>query len=264
MSQAYQTVRFSGQIQICQVCASLIFFIFLLHCCSIILTPSCVSFSHKTDFNENFTEDLLTALPISQLLDIKNDLNVILSLKELRDNLAGNSFEAHKYYTMFLNAVIDYATRMLEEETSFSKMCVKRVINEAINQEVLNIIIAELELLHSARSALGKLYTFASEQLLNRLENARVLGDCVMDYIRTAFCHHCTENPIPLCLQTCNALVRGCYSPYYTVLKAQYNDLWTEAQCVLGLINDTVMNILLNESKLLDLQTLVRQFDNTQ
>lgn len=229
--------------------------------CSIIL--SCISVSHKTDFHENFTEDLLTAVPISQFVGIRTDPNIILSLKELRGNLTGNSFNAHEYYTRFLNAVIDYATCELdlEGETTFSKMCVQRVINEAIDQEVFNIIITELELLHSAHLALGKLYAFASEQLMNRLENARVLGDCVMDYIRTAFCHQCTEKPVPLCLQTCNALGRGCYSPYYTVLKAQYNDLWTEAQCILGLINDSVMNVLLNESKLLDLQILVRQFD---
>ena len=142
-------------------------------------------------------------------------------------------------------------------------MCVKRVINETINQEVLQIIVTELELLHRARSTLGKLSTFASEQLVNRLETATVLGDCVMDYVRTAFCHRCAEKPVPLCLQTCNALGRGCYSPYYTALKAQHNDLWTEAKCVLRLINDTVMNILMSESKLLDLQTLVRKFDNT-
>ena len=209
----------------------------------------------------NFTEQLLTAHPISKIGNIRNDSDVILSLQELGENLVGDSFKAHRYYRNFLNAMINYAANAMggEEATNkTSNKCVKRVINNTMNRKLITAVTQKLKLLNKAHTSLGRLYTFASEKLMNQLENATVLEDCVMDYIRTAFCHQCTEKTVPLCLQTCNALGYGCYSPYYTALKEQYTDLWTEAQCVLGFTNDTVMNILLNESKLLDLQTLVR------
>ena len=138
-----------------------------------------------------------------------------------------------------------------------ARQCINRTVSDKMQRESLAMVSSGLvELYSSTLHAVKKILSFIQSQR-NRTEGSGVSSACVDGYIEAAFCRQCVERTPPLCLLTCNALVRGCYSAYYTVLNGQFEQLWTEIEGLATGINSTVNNILTHTSKLVDFPRLV-------
>ena len=217
-------------------------------------------FFRPTDFDNGFVEALLKALPVPDTFYInKSDPEIARSFQDLRDNFVIRSgrpdvFDTGVFYEDFLDSVVDFAVR--QEGLNHVQHCIKRAFQDLLNEDVVDSIAEQLKQLRRALSALKRVGIFLESQR-NRLENVTISNVCVENYITTVFCRRCTEDTPPLCLDTCNALLRGCFSPYYTALKEQYAPLWTQVKRIAGIVRDTVRNITLTESKLLDIDALV-------
>ena len=94
-------------------------------------------------------------------------------------------------------------------------------------------------------------------QELTTLRGETILQECVTRFIDLAFCSRCVRATPPLCFNTCNALLRACYSPYYTVLNRQYNQLWNVVQRTVQVANSTVQGLLTGESVILNIDSIV-------
>ena len=167
-----------------------------------------------------------------------------------------DQFDASAFFRDLLRSFSTYAARFLGQAED-AQDCIKSVVDSQINQDTLVTLDKHLQELRKAISSLYRISRFLERQK-NRLENATVVDQCVTDFINIAFCSRCFRKTPPMCFRTCNALLRGCYSPYYTALNRQYQRLWIEAQRIVRIANTTVNNILTSETKLIDLQSVVR------
>ena len=195
----------------------------------------------------------MAALPVADFIAINTSVpEIASSFKNLRDNFeikngGSDQFNSRTFYEGLVKSVIDYAVRYSTQDGSVRE-CVKRVISAQIQQEVITTISKLLEQLRKVISALKRISAFLQTKTIrDRLANATVLEQCVTDFVSTAFCPQCTECTLPLCLRTCNALLRGCYSPYYTVLNRQFAPLWVQVQRIVRFANETVMKIIMGE-----------------
>lgn len=150
-----------------------------------------------------------------------------------------------------------FSRKELSEE---NKMCIYNTTYSEIDKDSLEHMGSGLvELYHYTLRALAKIQDFIKSQV-NRTEGASVSAVCVDGFIEAAFCRQCVERTPPLCLPTCNALVRGCYSPYYTVLNGQFEDLWTEVKHLTKNADSVVKIVLSSTSKLVQFPQLVSLF----
>ena len=150
-----------------------------------------------------------------------------------------------------------FCRKELSEE---NKVCIYNTTNSEIDKDSLEHMGSGLvELYLYTLRGLAKIQDFIESQV-NRTEGASVSAVCVDGFIEAAFCRQCVERTPPLCLLTCNALVRGCYSPYYTVLNGQFEDLWTEVKRLTRSADSAVKNVLSNTLKLVQFPQLVSLF----
>lgn len=117
--------------------------------------------------------------------------------------------------------------------------CIADVLESLVDRDTVDELRELVQRVRRGITALMRIGRFLERQG-NRLEGARVLQHCVERFTEISVCSRCTRKTPPLCFGTCNALVRGCYSPYYTVLNGQYRRLWQEAQRIVQLLNTTV------------------------
>ena len=212
-----------------------------------------------TDFKEDFTENLLLNLPFSDRLDhtnplIRNILRFLADNFEIED-IDNDDFDVRNFIESLLDAVVDSTARNFGQTVS-TVQCITRVIRSLVNRNAVGAITSQLQQIRRAITALMEISRFL-EQQRDRLQNAQLLEECVATLVNIAFCSRCTRKTPPMCFSTCNALLRGCYSPYYTALNGQYLPLWTEVRRIVELANDTVEDILSGEGALLDTSNVV-------
>jgi hypothetical protein len=217
-------------------------------------------------FDNDFIDALLNSLPVPENVKLnKSDPKIADSFQHLRNNFVirsggPDSFDTGVFYQEFVDSVVDFAVR--NEGLSNVRHCVKLAFTNQIKKDVKDSIAEQLKDLRRALSALKRVDVFLESQR-DRLENATILDGCVEEFISTAFCRRCVERTPPLCLGTCNALLRGCFSPYYTALKGQYAPLWVQVKRIVEIARDTVTDITLTQSKLVDNATaLVSQINH--
>ena len=164
----------------------------------------------------------------------------------------------NKFAWLLGNITETYYTE--EELSKESKDCISRIIISKIDNDSLAQIASGLVRLYSyTLRAVQKIRSFIESQT-NRTEGASFSTACVNGFIETAFCRQCVERTPPICVLTCNALVRGCYSPYYTLLNGQFQELWAEIKRLSVDVNSTVHSVLCNSTKLVELSKLVSLF----
>ena len=212
-----------------------------------------------TDFKEDFIEELLLNLPFSDRLNrtnplIRNILRFLADNFEIND-IDNDDFDVRNFIESLLDAVVDSTARNFGQTVS-TVQCITRVIRSLVNRNAVGAITSQLQQIRRAITALMEISRFL-EQQRDRLQSAQLLEECVSTFIEIAFCSRCTRKTPPMCFGTCNALLRGCYSPYYTALNRQYLPLWIEVRRIIQLANDTVEDILLGEVDLLDTSKVV-------
>ena len=171
------------------------------------------------------------------------------------DDIDIDDFDVRNFTESLLDAVV-YSTARNFGQTASNVQCITRVVRSLVNWNAVGALTLQLQQLRRAITALMEISRFL-EQQRNRLQNAQLLEECVATFVNIAFCSRCTRKTPPMCFGTCNALLRGCYSPYYTALNRQYLPLWTEVRRIVELANDTVEDILSGEGALLDTSNVV-------
>lgn len=175
-----------------------------------------------------------------------------------RQGVSG-AFNPSEYVNALVSSLGDGVVSSLGEGNEQTELCIRRVANSVINGQAVANMARNIQEVRRAVTSLIRIGNFLEAQR-NRLSSATFLDECVMTFIDLAFCSRCTERTPPLCFNTCNGLVRACYSPYYTTLNAQYSRLWTIAQRVIEVANTTVQRILADEADIIDTDTFVSSF----
>lgn len=132
------------------------------------------------------------------------------------------------------------------------------MVQSLVDRNIIGRLTSQLQQVRKAITALIRISRFLDRQK-DRLKDVTIFKRCISRFIQIAYCDRCTRKTPPMCFRTCNALVRGCYSPYYTVLNAQYRRLWIQVQRIVQRLNATVNNFLLEEGALLDTTNAVRK-----
>lgn len=169
----------------------------------------------------------------------------------------GDNFNIRRFLNSLLDSVHEVLVRQFVSNSS-GQQCVHRVINSGINQNTINEMADQLQEVRRSITTLRRIGFFL-ERERRRLQNVTPLQQCVNAFIDLAFCSRCIQKTPPLCLNTCNALVRGCYSPYYTALNRNYDRLWRVVRDILSVANSTVQDILTGEDAILDIRSLVSE-----
>ena len=174
---------------------------------------------------------------------------------ELSEESDNDEFDTDDFIEELLDALINILARVFgrNEETV---RCIVRVVRSQVDEEVVRRLSALLQQIRRAITALLRIRRFLAQQS-DRLEGARLLERCVRRFIELSYCSRCTQKMPPLCFSTCNALVRGCYAPYYTVLNSQYGELWEEVKRIVKLLNSTVADVARGETQLIDTAAVV-------
>ena len=213
-----------------------------------------------TDFKEDFIEELLLNLPFSDRLNrtnrplIRNILRFLADNFEI-DDIDIDDFDVRNFIESLLDAIVDTTARNFGQTVS-TVQCITRVVRSLVNRNAVGALTSQLQQIRRAITALMEISRFL-EQQRDRLQSATVLEECVSTFIEIALCSRCTRKTPPMCFGTCNALLRGCYSPYYTALNRQYLPLWIEVRRIIELANDTVEEFLSGEGDLLDTSKVV-------
>ena len=121
-------------------------------------------------------------------------------------------------------------------------------------------MVRQLQEIRRSITTLQRIGTFLQRQLTT-LQGQTILQECVTRFIDLAFCSRCIQATPPLCFNTCNNLLRACYSPYYTALNRQYDQLWRIVQMTVEVANSTVMSLVTRESVVLDIDSVVSYND---
>ena len=224
-------------------------------CISYVLIPCVI------DFSEHFFEgDIIHVLVATSTSRISNE-----SKNNLTDIFSGGIADHAVCETIrskFTRLVVKiteayYSGEDISEE---DRQCISRATRSKIDDDSLVQVSSGLvELFNYTLPAVQKIRDFIESQT-NITEGANVSTACVNGFIEAAFCRQCFERTPPICVLTCNALVRGCYSPYYTLLNGQFQELWTEIKRLTLDINSTVHRVLHHTSKLGELSKLVSLF----
>lgn len=141
------------------------------------------------------------------------------------------------------------------------EQCIQSNAPGSLNSEAVADLAKLVQELRRAVSTLRRIGAFLGTQK-TRLSRATILQACVSRFIDLSFCSRCSKKTPPLCFNTCNALVRGCYSPYYTTLNRQYSRLWSVVRQVLRIANTTIKDVLETEKEIIDYETLVSDCAN--
>ena len=161
----------------------------------------------------------------------------------------------------FVDSLLDSFSDVLEDRYEGpSEDCISGVIQSLLNEDAVSDMVMQLQEIRRSISTLQRIGTFLQRQL-ETLRGETILQQCVTRLIDLAFCSRCFQATPPLCFNTCNALLRVCYSPYYTALNRQYNQLWDVVQRTVRVANSTVQGLLTMESVILDIDNVVSFID---
>ncbi|CAI8026431.1 hypothetical protein GBAR_LOCUS15182 [Geodia barretti] len=100
--------------------------------------------------------------------------------------------------------------------------CVRETALSLVNSNgnAISAVATRIQTIRQSLSTLNRIQAFLEVQRGAFVNNVD-LKQCVSKFIDIAFCSRCTESTPPLCFNACNALLRACYSPYYTALNEQ-------------------------------------------
>ena len=165
-------------------------------------------------------------------------------------------FTPRQFVEALVETLGDAVVRELGNGSEITEACVREVADSFVNGQVVAMTAQRIQVIRQSISALIRIAEFLQTQRA-RLAQATFPEECVTTFIDLAFCSRCTQKTPPLCFNTCNALLRACYSPYFTTLNDQFSQLWLVAQRVIGVANTTVQDLLEDEANLIDTEAFV-------
>ena len=168
-----------------------------------------------------------------------------------------DSFNVRDFVNKLLEGIFESLGRDFEITPRDNVVsCIARVFRGLIDRNVVGRITSQLQQVRRGLTALTRIGRFLREQR-SRLDNVKILEQCVSRLIEVSYCSRCTQQTPPLCFRTCNALARACYSPYFTALNEQYRELWSRVQMIVEILDRTLGMLFDEEGELLDRANVV-------
>ena len=163
----------------------------------------------RSGFSNGFKSRLAANFRIN---DTMNQFNLTSFLEE----------EYDRFWVLLVNAV-SIAHNVSLNPTQ--RACAIMQLRAAVNSTNRELILKGLQELRRVSTALFRIYRWCRFMFLPALSNYRPINQCVDRFI-TLRCAACTRNIPKLCRGVCNALIRGCFSPFQIGLRAQFDILW--------------------------------------
>ena len=206
------------------------------------------------DIDTNFIDCFRINIPFSDRLSsaIVNILQKLAANIVIPDN---DRFNLNGYIEELLDAVIKDTAGSFGQ-TASTAQCITELIKSKIDRKVVENIELTLQEIRRAVTTLKRIGTFLDGQR-ERLQDVTIPRKCVSRFIDIAFCSRCIRKTPPMCFRTCNALLRGCYSPYYTALNRQYLPLWIKVRRIVELTKTAMRVLFASENALLDIVAVV-------
>ena len=142
-------------------------------------------------------------------------------------------FNVGNFLRRFVDRFEDTAPGLLVR-TNTIRDCIRRVINSSINMTNMQDVSEDIEQLRRSLSSGLRLLNFL-ENFGEDLGGFRPLQQCITTLVRLNYCSRCVRRTPPLCRNVCGALTRGCYSPFVTGLRAQFENLWNVTRQIVAL-----------------------------
>ena len=172
------------------------------------------------------------------------------------------AFNPSQFVDRLVASDIEAVAEALGGGDADTENCVQRVATSLVNRGAVSTVARQIQTIRQVITTLNRIGAFLKKQRA-ALSESTFIEECVSRFIDIAFCSRCTENTPPMCFNTCNALLRACYSPYYTVFNEQYARLWQTAQRALRIGSSAVESLFDNEATLLDSEAFVRYTVNS-
>ena len=162
------------------------------------------------------------------MIDEEEDEDQVASRSRIRSR-----FNVGNFLRRFVNRFEDTAPGLLVR-TNMIRDCIQRVINSSINMTNMQDVSEDIEQLRRSLSSGLRLLNFL-ENFGEDLGGFRPLQQCVTTLVRLNYCSRCFRRTPPLCRNACGALTRGCYSPFVTGLREQFENLWNVTRQIVTL-----------------------------
>ena len=160
-------------------------------------------------------------------------------------------FNTTQLFTDLTDRVIDTIRRLPIPQTQ--KDCIVQQLTQHINQSSIRLLGEIFETVRRSFTAVTRIANF----LLNFKSNLanstmrRFPDQCVTRLIELSFCSRCKRRVPPLCSNMCGAVIRGCYSAFYSGLRSEFNRLWDVSKQVVNVVSRAVRRISAGEQDLL-------------
>ena len=229
----------------------------------------------STDFKNPFLERLVESLPPAaadmfdptnqELLETVNELsnNYIIPEDDDDDDDDDDKDDKKKRQAVVVFNPRQFVERLIGNAAvaAFNNSmedCVRETALSLVNSNgnAISAVATRIQTIRQSLSTLNRIQAFLEVQrgaFVNNID----LKQCVSKFIDIAFCSRCTESTPPLCFNACNALLRACYSPYYTALNEQIAPLWVVANRIVDIAEEAVENLFDEEGSLFDFEELV-------
>ena len=128
--------------------------------------------------------------------------------------------------------------------------CVVQQLNSSVDNTAYSKMASRLETLREGMTSFINFEQFHRNYVQN--SDFNFPSNCIDRLVYISFCDQCKKEIPPLCSNTCGALIRGCYSPYYDALPKQFNILWDVSRQVLDIVNSTIYALFTESQRVFD------------
>ena len=202
-----------------------------------------------TDFSSSFLMGWKFFLPNphgffnEQHLSESYDRLIGTFLNHLMINNTSRNFTTSEFVQNIIKTTTNsFANLLIGGRNTTIKNCIIEQLNNSVNDNVRSVMASHLETLRKGATSLTIFEQFFRNY--NQSNSFEFPNNCVIQLVNISFCGRCKEEIPPLCSNTCGALIRGCYSPYYDALPNQFNILWNVSQQVLEVLNITLQRMV--------------------
>lgn len=217
------------------------------------------------DLSNEFLTEMATSFPLVNNLNATAIATIFGDLSNsLRSNFiidsTSDSFSTAEFVDALVDRIISQAASLLGS-TELQRGCIVRIVQESVKMDSLGVLSRSIQLVRQSLSSLIRIRQFLATYRLGLSTSTPVRG-CVERFAELSFCGRCTKRIPPLCRNTCNAIVRGCLSPYYTGLFNDFSQLWNTSAKIITKLNTTIIELFDEEAEIINLVATVSYNDN--
>ena len=215
----------------------------IIYCYNMHKVSQFMLFFPCADFSGDFTDDFIDSLPLGKNLEsdvLDEPIEMFANNLIITEN---SNYSVETFVDQIFEALKLLALNGSTDPTLAA--CVDSAVDDNINEEGVMKLVDALEDVRMSLTSAYEILLFL-QSFNGTLGGFEPLPECVTALIENSICGRCTRNIPPLCLNTCGAIIRGCFSSFYAGLEGEFDNLWAVASDVLG-VTDTALKEIFNE-----------------